>query len=208
MWKQKIKENKGSTLAELLMTVLIIALIGSILGGGLMVVQRCYRQITERSHAATLLSSTATLLADQLEYATDLSIDGDSISFLNANSKVRARISWTEAEGIILSYQGGGAEENGASASEETRTVGGKTALVSEAGLTDALYTSFDSIRYERQKDGRALITIQGLGVYRKSATEDSASVTDDAAAAGEAKGESLAKTDLEIRIVNRLQAE
>ncbi len=207
MWKQKIKENKGSTLAELLMTVLIIALIGSVLGGGLMVVQRCYRQITERSHAATLLSSTATLLADQLEYATDLSVDGDSISFLNANSKVRARISWTEAEGIVLSYQGGGAEENGASASEEMGT-GGKTALVSEAGLTDALYTSFDSIRYERQKDGRALITIQGLGVYRKSATEDSASVTDDVAAAGEAKGESLAKTDLEIRTVNRLQAE
>ncbi len=207
MWKQKIKENKGSTLAELLMTVLIIALIGSVLGGGLMVVQRCYRQITERSHAATLLSSTATLLADQLEYATDLSIDGDSISFLNANSKVRARISWTEAEGIVLSYQGGGAEEKGASDSEEMGT-GGKTALVSEAGLTDALYTSFDSIRYERQKDGRALITIQGLGVYRKSATEDSASVTDDAAAAGEAKGESLAKTDLEIRTVNRLQAE
>lgn len=207
MWKRKIRENKGSTLPELLMTMLIVALIGSALTGGLVVVQRCYRRITQLSHAETLLSTTATLLTDQLEYATSIRSGGNSISFVNANTNARARLSWTGAEGIILCYESGGNEDEGVAVGEgEQSTAGRRTALVSEAGLTDALYTSFDSISFETEGDGRALITVKGLGVYRKA--------TDDANAAGQENGdaqqtnagESLVKTDLQIRTVNRLQ--
>lgn len=210
MWKQKLKENKGSTLPELLMTVLIITLIGSAMGGGLVVVQRCYRQFTERAHAATLLSTTATLLTDNLEYAADLSAGDDSISFVNANTKARARISWTTAEGIILSFESGGSADDGAAVREGGSVVTGrKTALVSEAGLTDALYTRFDSISYRTEKDGRALITVKGLAVYRKPAGNSSgtAETAENADTQEATSGERLAETDLQIRTVNRLQS-
>ncbi len=201
MWKQKLKENKGSTLTELLMTMLIISLIGSALCGGLVVVQRCYRQITERAHAATLLSTSATLLTDNLEYATSLNTRENSIAFVNANTKARARLSWTEKEGIILCYESGGDADE--STGEQTAT-GKKTALVSEAGLTDGLYTSFDSISYETEADGRALITVTGLAVYRKSTD---AAVSEETGMQDGKKSESLVKTDLKIRTVNRLQS-
>lgn len=209
MWKRKLKENKGSTLPELLMTVLIIALIGSAMGGGLVVVQRCYRQFTERAHAATLLSTTATLLKDNLEYATALTAGDNSVSFVNANTKARARLSWTAAEGIVLCYESGSADD-GAAVGEGTRTSAGrKTALVSEAGLTDTLYTSFDSISFRTERDGRGLITVKGLAVYRKSAenADGTASESENADASGTSRGESLAKTDLQIRTVNRLSS-
>lgn len=202
MWKRKLKENKGSTLTELLMTVLIISLIGSALGGGLVVVQRCYRQFTERAHAATLLSTTATLLTDNLEYATSLTNGDNSISFVNANTQARARLSWTGTEGIILSYESDG----DADAAADT---GKRTALVSEAGLTDSLYTSFDNISYQVEKDGRALITVKGLAVYRKATAKgtEAAAASEETGNQGEKNSDSLAKTDLQIRTVNRLQS-
>ena len=199
MWKQKLKENKGSTLPELLMTMLIIALIGSAMCGGLVVVQRCYRQFTEQAHAASLLSTTATLLTDNLEYADALTAEENSISFVNANTKARARLSWTAAEGIILSYESGGSTDDG-----DNAVTGRKTALVSEAGLTDALYTSFESISFEMEGDGRALITVKGLSVYRKSA---GTAALEGADAEKTDRGESLVSTDLQIRTVNRLQS-
>ncbi len=199
MWKQKLKENKGSTLPELLMTMLIIALIGSAMCGGLVVVQRCYRQFTEQAHAASLLSTTATLLTDNLEYADALTAEENSISFVNANTKARARLSWTAAEGIILSYESGGSTDD-----RDNAVTGRKTALVSEAGLTDTLYTSFDSISFQMEGDGRALITVKGLSVYRKSS---STATLEGADAEKTDRGESLVSTDLQIRTVNRLQS-
>lgn len=199
MWKQKLKENKGSTLPELLMTMLIIGLIGSAMCGGLVVVQRCYRQFTEQAHAASLLSTTATLLTDNLEYADALTAEENSISFVNANTKARARLSWTAAEGIILSYESGGSTDDG-----DNAVTGRKTALVSEAGLTDALYTSFDDISFQMEGDGRALITVKGLSVYRKTA---GTATLEGADAEKTDRGESLVSTDLQIRTVNRLQS-
>lgn len=201
MWKQKLKENKGSTLPELLMTVLIIALIGSALTGGLVVVQRCYRRITELSHAETLLSTTATLLTDQLEYAVSLSGDGGSIVFVNANSKASAALQQDETKGIYLSYRSSG--------EDKTNDDGKQSALVSEAGLTDSLYTKFDSISYQTKADGRAEITIRGLAVYRKSAAAGSdTGETGKAAAAEDISAKTaLAKTDLVVRTVNRVNS-
>ncbi len=203
MWKQKLKENKGSTLPELLMTVLIIALIGSALTGGLVVVQRCYRRITELSHAETLLSTTATLLTDQLEYAVSLSGDGDSFVFVNANSKASAALQQDETKGIYLSYRSSGSDNNAGAAD------GKQSALVSEAGLTDSLYTGFDSISYQTKADGRAEVTIRGLAVYRKSAAADSnTGETGKTAAAEDISAKTaLAKTDLVVRTVNRVNS-
>ncbi len=198
------RNRNGSTLPEMLMTLLIISLIACALGGGLVVIRRSYQSITEKAHAEVLLSTTATLLTDSLEYAVSAEAGNGQLQYVNANTSARTTLIWTRAEGVCLRYAGGE-----------------QTALVSQAGLTDTLYTSFEDIQCAAEADGRARITIKGLSVHRKTEEQRSDSKEDadnaEGAAGDDAEnrnsgavddGAPLVKTDLVIRTVNRLRTD
>lgn len=93
----KLNNRRGFSLTEMLATVLIMGFVGIIISTGAATVQRVYRKVVAHANAQTALTTTITLMKDQLAFADPESIgDGSetgafsgasqTISFQNLNS--------------------------------------------------------------------------------------------------------------------------
>lgn len=93
----KLNNRRGFSLTEMLATVLIMGFVGIIITTGAATVQRVYRKVVAHANAQTALTTTITLMKDQLAFADPESIgDGagagafsgtsQTISFQNLNS--------------------------------------------------------------------------------------------------------------------------
>lgn len=76
--KRKLRSTQGFTLMETLASLVILALMGSLLGGGISSSVRIYRQSTALSESDTLSSTLFEAISDELRFATDITTaDGD-----------------------------------------------------------------------------------------------------------------------------------
>ena len=93
----KLNKRQGFSLTEMLATVLIMGFVGIVITTGAATVQRVYRKVVAHANAQTALTTTITLMKDQLAFADPESIgDGSgtgafsgasqTISFQNLNS--------------------------------------------------------------------------------------------------------------------------
>lgn len=93
----KLNKRHGFSLTEMLATVLIMGFVGIIITTGAATVQRVYRKVVAHANAQTALTTTITLMKDQLAFADPESIgDGSgtgafsgasqTLSFQNLNS--------------------------------------------------------------------------------------------------------------------------
>ena len=93
----KLNKRHGFSLTEMLATILIMGFVGIIITTGAATVQRVYRKVVAHANAQTALTTTITLMKDQLAFADPESIgDGSgtgafsgvsqTISFQNLNS--------------------------------------------------------------------------------------------------------------------------
>lgn len=84
----KLNKRQGFSLTEMLATVLIMGFVGIIITTGAATVQRVYRKVVAHANAQTALTTTITLMKDQLAFADPESITGSgtTISFQNLNS--------------------------------------------------------------------------------------------------------------------------
>lgn len=93
----KLNKRHGFSLTEMLATVLIMGFVGIIITTGAATVQRVYRKVVAHANAQTALTTTITLMKDQLAFADPESIGNGSgtgafsgvsqtISFQNLNS--------------------------------------------------------------------------------------------------------------------------
>lgn len=93
----KLNNRRGFSLTEMLATVLIMGFVGIIITTGAATVQRVYRKVVAHANAQTALTTTITLMKDQLAFADPESIGNGSgtgafssvsqtISFQNLNS--------------------------------------------------------------------------------------------------------------------------
>ena len=74
------KNNKGFTLSEMLMTVLIICLVVILLGGGTYVIKNAYDRVTAKAEAQTIVSTAVTKLVDEFRYASVIVPEGSEAS--------------------------------------------------------------------------------------------------------------------------------
>lgn len=84
----KLNNRRGFSLTEMLATVLIMGFVGIIITTGAATVQRVYRKVVAHANAQTALTTTITLMKDQLAFADPESIGagGTTISFRNLNN--------------------------------------------------------------------------------------------------------------------------
>lgn len=93
----KLNNRRGFSLTEMLATVLIMGFVGIIITTGTATVQRVYRKVVAHANAQTALTTTITLMKDQLAFADpesirDASVTGEgfgnsqTIVFKNLNS--------------------------------------------------------------------------------------------------------------------------
>lgn len=74
----KLNSRRGFSLTEMLATVLIMGFVGIIITTGAATVQRVYRKVVAHANAQTALTTTITLMKDQLAFANPESIGNGS----------------------------------------------------------------------------------------------------------------------------------
>lgn len=74
----KLNNRRGFSLTEMLATVLIMGFVGIIITTGAATVQRVYRKVVAHANAQTALTTTITLMKDQLAFADPESVGNGS----------------------------------------------------------------------------------------------------------------------------------
>lgn len=133
----RLKNSKGFTLSETMASVLILILVITIIGGGVVVVKNAYQRITLKANAQTLMSTTITKVTDEFEFAENITEGTDNPYFVSGNSKFKIAFkNGTGNEGVLQSYKYG----------DNTKT----TPLLSSKTMTDGLVPT---ITYSYNKD-------------------------------------------------------
>ena len=81
--RKKIENRSGFTLAEVLMAVLIVAMVSAVVAAGIPSAINAYKKVTEAGNADLLLSTTITRLRDELGTASDVSVNGTTVTYTN-----------------------------------------------------------------------------------------------------------------------------
>ena len=83
--RKKLSEEKGFSLAETLIAVMIVLLVSIVVAAGMPAAKDAYYKVIESANAQVFLSTTLTVLRDELTTATvtGVSDDGNSIEYVN-----------------------------------------------------------------------------------------------------------------------------
>ena len=162
----KIKARSGFTLAETLLTVLILLLVSGIVATGIPVAKNVYDKTIVAANAQVLLSTAVTALKDELGTAWDVAIgeDGKSFTYFSADTGARTRVymdgntikiqDYTEVDGLIITTDSG---------------VGTPRPLISQKSMTDNLI-----VRYDAENSGLSgdTISINKIEVCRNGSED------------------------------------
>ncbi len=105
--RRKLTKGKaGFSLAETLIAILILLMVSAIVAGAIPTASNVYTRTVDVANAQVLMSTTLTLLRDELSTATDISNDGTVITYRNsANGYCQLDIKESGAEpGIYITY--------------------------------------------------------------------------------------------------------
>ena len=143
----KLNKRQGFSLTEMLATVLIMGFVGIIITTGAATVQRVYRKVVAHANAQTALTTTITLMKDQLAFADPESVGNGSetgtgfgnsqtIVFKNLNSGEQTITlnPGTANRGFTLTYTTG----------DGTGTNSTSLPLLSDSAITSDLCVCFD----------------------------------------------------------------
>lgn len=119
--------NKGLTLFELLITIVILLLISAMMVTGITLAVNSHSQTMTANNSDVLLSTTVSALRNTLAEATEVSASGKTLNYRNAYTNASASIS---------------AGSNGIELTESGTT----KKLLPEAAATRGLYTTYDSV--------------------------------------------------------------
>lgn len=92
--KGKLKGNKGFTLAETLLAVLILLLVSGIVAAGVPAAKNAYEKVVLGANAQVLLSTTLTALRDELGTAREVAVASDktTVSYISADTLTRSTV--------------------------------------------------------------------------------------------------------------------
>lgn len=167
---RKLHSDKGFSIAELLVAILILLMVSSIVATGIPVAREAYQKVILASNADVLLSTTISTLRNELGTAQDVKVDGTTITYYSptrgAYSQIYLDDNDDDAVVMFQRYYFDPTMESEVAPSEEP--------LITDAAMSDGLYVKYKSID-KPDSDGDGIMKIQGLAVYRKDGTKTAA---------------------------------
>lgn len=162
--KRKLHTGAGFTLAEMLLTILILLMVSAIMVRGIPVAREAYEKVVLASNAEVLLSTTISTLRNELGTAQEIKTpDTATVSYYSPTRGAISRIFVAE-EGQAIQFQRY-YDRDGLSAAYDP------VPLVSPETATQGLYVTFASVSYA---DG--IVTFTGLSVDRTGGSRGLAS--------------------------------
>ena len=147
----KLNKRQGFSLTEMLATVLIMGFVGIIITTGAATVQRVYRKVVAHANAQTALTTTITLMKDQLAFADPESIGNGSetgTGFGNSQTIVFRNLNSGEQTIMLNPGTGTGTANRGFTltytAGDGTGTSSTSLPLLSDSAITSDLCVCFD----------------------------------------------------------------
>ena len=135
---RKLHNEKGMTLAETLMAVLIMSIIFTAVGGGVVVMKNNYEKVTLKAKAQVLLASTISMMNMDLESATSVTTNGnDVISFYSSRRNILMNYIDKDKDGKAKGIHMVPVDSSG------TPISGQAVPVVSQQSLSDLLHTEF-----------------------------------------------------------------
>lgn len=176
----KIRNNKGFTLTETLLTVILVLLMTGAVAAGISIMNRTIRRIQNKANAEVLLSTTLTLISSDLKNTVAVVPDGEktedgweTVKLLEIRENgTYAWIGIVNDSDSDSSAAGSDAENGGIRKKYYTETVNTDTGdreyqdtdisigYVTKQAKTDTLYTTIGSITYSNH-----VLTIHDLEV-------------------------------------------
>ena len=161
---RKLHSDKGFSLAELLVAILILLMVSSIVATGIPVAREAYQKVVLASNADVLLSTTVSTLRNELGTAQDVKVDGTTITYY---SPTRGTSSKIYLEGNAIKFQRYYFDSTEYSMS--SGVVPSPEPFIPSAAMSDGLYVKYNSV-VEPNSDG--IMKIEGLTVYRQDGTD------------------------------------
>jgi len=173
MLRKRLADHRGFSIAELMVTILILVMVSGVVAAGIPVAANAYYKVVDVANGQVLLSTTATAMRTQLESATEIvelidETNRKGVLFKCKSTGVTGLV-WDKARAgdgvLIIPYMA----EDDSGKYKEQMDVSNSTPLftrplVSLRAATDNLHTEFSSITYDADKK---LLTIQNLQVVR-----------------------------------------
>ena len=150
----KLRNQRGFSLAETLLAVLILLLVSTIVATGMPVAVNVYEKTVLSANAQSLLSTTVSALRDELGTAWNVEVEGNTGTYYSADTGNRSElkmdggtITLTEFLSIDLlkptvNAEEGEGERGSSNSIERMRT------LIPNATLTRDLDISYQSVTY------------------------------------------------------------
>ena len=161
--RKKLKSRRGFSLAELLLVVLILMLVGTIATVGISSAKSAYEKVVDGANAQLLLSTTVSSLRRELALASEVKTSGTAVqSYTNGETGY----SYTLKCGALGSAYPGIYRELQNSEMTAYSGTGEKPCelLVTEKAATKNMVVSFSSISYDKT---RSVFTVSGLKVEK-----------------------------------------
>ena len=166
----KARSRSGFTLAETLLTVLILLLVSGIVATGVPVAQNVFNKTIVAANAQVLLSTAVSTLRDELGTAWDVKADGNAITYNSADTGAPARIyleTTTTPAVIKLQEYAPWAAIGTPAEDKKDNKIASEHPLVSEALSTKQKL----SLVYTSVTCANGVATFTGLAVYHNGST-------------------------------------
>ena len=144
--KQKLNSEKGFTLAEVLLAVLILLMVSAIVVAGIPAARDAYEKVVLTSNAQVTLSTTINTLRNELGTAKNIQTSGNEISYINLTrgSASRIYINSTGSHEIMLDRY----STNTEIANKGTDFVQSISLSSTPAAKDMNLYVTYESVNY------------------------------------------------------------
>ena len=146
-----IRKKSGFSLMETVVSLLIIVLMSGMMVTGIRLAVKVYTTVVDKANAQVLLTTTETILRNELSTARNIKELTDGISYQNNVTGQKYTLSSPDAD--ILKIQNGKTEEK---------------RLIAETTGTKNLHIHFETIELS---DDKRYITVSGLTVTKGTQT-------------------------------------
>ena len=161
---QKLKNSAGFTLAETLITVLILLMVSSVVAGGVPAAANAYRKAVDAANAHVLLSTTVNALRGELSTAWGVSANNSELIYYSARTGAKTKIYNTDSTIMVQDYLEYGESQSQSDNTDDNTDDRLQHSLVVRSGEKDLdqFHVQFKSVKVEDD-----IITFESLGVYR-----------------------------------------
>lgn len=161
--------NKGFTLAETLLAIMILLMVSGIMASGIPTAINVYHKVVDAANANALISTTTTELRDRLALAKDVEVEGNTVKFTGSNGKnYELYLTSSGDRGLYVEDVTAGITGNGDSRMLVSDSAANKNLYVKYESVSvaaDMSYIKFINLSVQRDDDSTVFDTIDEFDV-------------------------------------------